>query len=58
MYLKYYFFYFKIANLKSFVYTNYLKMFQSGYILLYMLFLIIKYMHSMIVSDVCFFQDL
>ena len=37
---------FKIANLKSFVYNNYLKMCFNITILLFMLFLCIKCMHS------------
>ena len=48
---------YKIGNLKSFVHTNYLKISFNITILLHMLFINIKYMYSMIVSDVPFLQE-
>ena len=47
-----------IANQNSFVRTDYLKISFNTSILLYMLFFIIKYMHSMIVSGVHFLQEM
>ena len=49
---------FKIANLTNFVDTNYLKICFNITILFYMLFLSIKCMHSMIVPDVFFLQEM
>ena len=49
---------FKIVNLKSLVHTNYLKISLYITIFLCMSFLSVKYVHSMIVSDVCFLQEM
>ena len=45
---------FKIANQKSFMHTDYLKISFYTNILLYLLFLSVKYMHPIAVSDVHF----
>ena len=48
---------FKIDNQKSFLCTYYLKISFNTNILIYMLFLNVKYAHSMTVSDIFFFCE-